>query len=346
MCRNTLLALLALPLLALAQAPNVKGAGASFPSQVYQRWAENYARTHHVVVQYRATGSGDGIKQAVARSVAFGGTDAPLSAADLRLRKLVQVPTAVGGVVPVLNVRGIGTNQLVLSGALLADIFLGRVQRWNDPRIAELNPGVPLPSLTIQRVVRADRSGTSEGFSRYLASVSEGFASTAGASQQPKWPGQPITGEGNDGVIKVLQATEGAIAYVSFDRVQREALSALRLQNATGRAVAASEAGFRAAIRQSALHLKGDDQASVLNQPGSDSWPITLTTFVLIDAAPARAADVDGALRFFYWAFTNGDRQLAGTGFAPLPASVQARLAARFATVKPRDGAPLSYYKL
>jgi phosphate transport system substrate-binding protein len=339
-----LVVLLALaPLPAMAQ--TVQGAGATFPSKVYQRWAETYAREHKVTVAYKPTGSGDGIKQAGARSVAFGGTDAPLKPEELTKQRLVQIPTAVGGVVPVLNLRGMANNQLVLDGALLADIFAGKVQRWNDPRIAALNRGVALPASTIQRVVRSDKSGTTDGFSRYLALMNETFKTEVGAGQLPKWPGQPISGDGNDGVVKALQETEGAIAYVSFDRVQRDRLAAIRLVNAAGRPVAASEAGFRTAIRQSDLHQKGDDLASVLNQPGEESWPITLTTFVLFDATPAKAADTDAALRFFYWAFLNGDRLLAGTGFAPLPTPVQARLATRFASVRPQDGVSLSYYK-
>lgn len=327
---------------AFAQSSAVQGAGATFPSKVYQRWAETYAGSARISVNYKPTGSGDGIKQAIARSVAFGGTDAPLKAEELAKHKLVQIPTAVGGVVPVVNLRGIASNRLLLDGPLLADLFAGKVTRWNDARIQALNPGLALPAMAVQRVVRSDKSGTTDGFSRYLAAVSPSFQAEIGAGQLPKWPGATIAGDGNDGVVKALRATEGTISYVSFDRVQRDQLTAARLKNAAGKSVAASEAGFRAAIRESDLHKKGDDLASTLNLPGDDSWPITLTTFVLIDAAPAQAAAVDPALRFFYWAFLNGDKLLAGTGFAPLPTPVQARLATRFAQVRPQQGT-LSY---
>lgn len=321
-----------------AHAQTVQGAGASFPSKVYQRWADTYASQTKVSIAYKATGSGDGIKQAIARSVAFGGTDSPLKPEELEKHKLVQIPTAVGGVVPVVNLPGVASNRLVLDGPLLADLFAGKVARWNDARIAALNPGLPLPALPVQRVVRSDKSGTTEGFSRYLALVSPSFKAEIGASQLPKWPGALLTGDGNDGVVKTLKASSGAIAYVSFDRVERDQLSAVRLRNAAGKLVAASEAGFRAAIKESDLHKKGDDLASTLNLPGDASWPITLTTFVLIDAEPAQASTVDPTLRFFYWAFLNGDRLLAGTGFAPLPTPVQARLATRFAQVRPQTG--------
>lgn len=340
-----LLSLFALALALPVAAQTVQGAGASFPSKVYQRWAETFAAQSPLRVDYKATGSGDGVKQAKERKVAFGGTDSPLKPEELAQHKLVQIPTAVGGVVPVVNLPGVASNRLLLDGPLLADLFAGKLARWNDPRIAALNPGLALPATPVQRVVRADRSGTTDGFSRYLAAVSPAFKAEVGASQLPKWPGSTVAGEGNDGVVKQLKATPGAIAYVSFDRVQRDGLAAVRLLNADGKAVAASEAGFRAAIKESDLHQKGDDLATVLNRPGEASWPITLTTFVLIDAAPAKAADVDGALRFFYWAFQNGDRLLAGTGFAPLPTPVQAKLAARFASVKPQDGGRLSYYQ-
>ena len=275
--RALLLSLLSLGLCgtALAQSGAVQGAGASFPSKVYQRWAETYAGSAKVGVSYKASGSGDGIKQAIARSVAFGGTDAPLTAEELAKHRLVQIPTAVGGVVPVVNLPGVANNRLLLDGPLLADLFAGKLTRWNDPRIAALNPGIALPATAVQRVVRSDKSGTTDGFSRYLATVSAAFKSEVGAGQLPKWPGETLAGDGNDGVVKALKATPGAIAYVSFDRVQRDQLAAARLKNAAGKAVAASEAGFRAAIRESDLHKKGDDLATVLNQPGDDSWPIT-----------------------------------------------------------------------
>lgn len=339
---SCLLLCLGLSAQAIAQPSAVQGAGASFPSKVYQRWAETYAGSAKVNVSYKATGSGDGIKQAIARSVAFGGTDAPLKPEELEKHKLVQIPTAVGGVVPVVNLPGMASNRLLLDGPLLADLFAGKVARWNDARIAALNPGLALPALPVQRVVRSDKSGTTDGFSRYLALVSPSFKDEIGAGQLPKWPGSPLTGDGNDGVVKTLKANAGAISYVSFDRVERDQLTATRLRNAAGKAVAASEAGFRAAIKESDLHKKGDDLASTFNLPGDASWPITLTTFVLIDAQPAQAATVDPALRFFYWAFLNGDRLLAGTGFAPLPTAVQARLATRFAMVRPQQG-QLSY---
>lgn len=335
-----------LSLCAGAVAQTTQGAGATFPSKVYQRWAEAFEAQHGIKVNYKPTGSGDGVKQAKARSVAFAGTDAPLNPAELQRERLVQIPTAVGGIVPVVNLRGVASNALVLDGPLLADLFSGKVQRWNDARIRALNPGLALPAAAVVRIVRADRSGTSEGFSRYLEVVSPAFKTEIGAGSLPKWPGTGsglTAAQGNDGVVKSVLATDGALGYVSFDRVRADKLTAVRVVNAAGKPVVASEASFRAAIRQSALHQTGDDLASLANPPGEESWPITLTTFVLFDAAPARTSDVEAALRFFYWAFVSGDKLIADTGFAPLPTSVQAKLASRFAAIKPRDGGAPRY---
>ncbi len=326
---------------ALAQdPPAVQAAGATFPAKVYARWAEQFARESGIRVTYRPTGSGDGIQQATTRSVAFGGTDSPLPADELAKRRLVQIPTLVGGVVPVVNLGGARPR---LTGEVLGEIMAGRVERWDDPRIAALNPGLPLPPRRIVRVVRAEKSGTTEGFTRYLAGASDVFRSQVGAGQLPRWPGEVRAEEGNDGVVAAVKSVAGAIGYVSYDRVEPAGLTAVPLRNRAGRWVAPTENGFRAAILESALHRAGDDSASVLDMPGADSWPITLTSFVLVDAAPPDAAKVEPALRFLYWCFVRGDALTRGTGFAPLPTAVQARLAARFAAVQPATGPRPNY---
>ncbi|KQW41989.1 MULTISPECIES: phosphate ABC transporter substrate-binding protein PstS [unclassified Roseateles] len=327
----------ALLLSTTAFAQPVQGQGASFPSKVYDAWARAFQQAGGGAVTYKATGSGDGIKQISARQVDFGGTDAPLPAAELARQKLVQIPMLVGGVVPVVNLPGLGA-PLQLDGELLADIFLGRVKLWSDARIAALNPGASLPAWPIKRVVRADKSGTSDGFSRYLAGVSERFKTEAGAGQAPAWPGEPLKADGNDGMVQALRATAGGIAYVSYDRVLRDKLAAVKLRNAAGRFVAPSERGFSAAVLESDMHRQGDDLATLLNRPGADAWPITLTSFALVDAEPATGAKALGALKFLYWCFMHGDALTRGSGFAPLPTNVQSRLAARFTQVRPKDG--------
>ena len=324
----------------------IRGAGASFPSKVYKRWADRYASLGRTRILYEPTGSGDGIKQAQARTVAFGGTDSPLTPTLLQQHGLVQIPTVVGGVVPVVNLPGIENNRLLLDGPTLADVMAGAIDRWDDRRIRTLNPGLPLPSRPIVRVVRSDRSGTSEGFSRYLALMSTDFRTAVGAGSLPKWPGSVRAEQGNDGVAAATARTEGAITYVSFDRVGAPGLTPVRLVNADGRSAVASEAGFRAAIRASDLHAKGDDLAPLLHQPGADTWPITLTSFVLLDARPKNPAVAEAALRFVYWCFMHGDSLTQGTGFAALPVSVQARLASRLNTVRGPDGQSMNFVVL
>lgn len=319
---------------ALAQA--VQGQGATFPSKVYETWAKAFEKAGGGIVAYKGTGSGDGIKQITARKVDFGGTDAPLPPAELAKQHLVQIPMLIGGVVPVVQLPL--AVPLQLDGEVLADIFAGRIKFWNDGRIAALNPGVGLPGLAIKRVVRAEKSGTTEGFSRYLAGASAAFKAEVGVGQLPAWPGEPLKAEGNDGMVQTLRATPGSIAYVSYDRVLRDKLAAVKLRNAAGRFVLPNEAGFRAAILESDVHRQGDDLATLLDRPGNESWPITLASFVLVDAEPATAAKAIGALKFLYWCFMHGDDLTRGTGFAPLPISVQSRLAVRFTQVRPKDG--------
>lgn len=323
---------------ALAARAEVAGAGASFPSLVYGRWAAAYQQQGGEAVAYKATGSGDGLKQISARSVQFGGSDSPLPADELAKRRLVQIPMLVGGIVPVVNLPGVADGKLQLSGEVLADLMAGRITRWNDPRIAALNAGVALPALPVKRIVRADKSGTTEGFTRYLSTVSPAFAQEIGTSAQPKWPGEVQPAEGNDGMTKALKAAPGTLAYVSFDRVQRDKLTGVRLRNAAGQWVAASDAGFKAAIANSDLARKGDDLATLMNREGADSWPITMTSFVLIDAAPAKGDAAAPVMKFLYWCFMHGDDLTRGTGFAPLPATLQSRLASRLVAVKPQDG--------
>lgn len=321
-------------------APPLEGAGATFPAQIYQQWADHYRQARSVELRYQPTGSGDGIRQISERKVALAGTDSPLLPDELGKRRLMQVPTVAGAVVPVVNL-GAG-RSLQLTGEVLADLFAGRIPRWNDPRVAALNPGLRLPDLPVRRIVRADKSGTTDAFSRYLALTSPGFASEVGASQLPKWPGQVLAADGNGGVVKLLGSTAGGITYTSYDRAKKDGLAMVRLKNAAGQWAEASERSITEALRASDVHRKGEDTASTLNMPGGGSWPITVVTFLLFDAAPA-PGDVRTveALRFVYWAFQQGDRLVQDTGFVPLPIALQARLAARLSAVRFTDGQPL-----
>lgn len=323
---------------AQAAESQVQGAGASFPSKVYGRWMKQYAEGQSVSLSYKATGSGDGVKQAIARTAQLAGTDAPLSEADLAKHKLVQLPMLVGGVVPVVNLPGVENKRLRLTGEVLALVQQGEITRWDDARIAELNRGLTLPAKRIIRVVRADKSGTTEGYTRYLSEVSATFKTAVGVNGLPKWPGEVERAEGNDGVASLVKSTSGSIGYVSHDRIETDGLASVTLRNRDGQWVSSSEAGFRSAILNSDLHRSGVDTASLMNRAGSESWPITLTSFLLIDATPANAAAAESTMKFLYWCFMRGDALTRGTGFAPLPTSVQARLTSRLTAVKPRDG--------
>lgn len=308
----------------------IKGAGASFPSHVYERWTQRFAELNPgVAVRYSPSGSGDGIKQIKARAVHLGGTDSPLSPQQLSESKLVQIPMVVGGLVPVVNLPGVAANQLVLSGEVLADIMRGDLRRWDDPRVAALNPGVRLPTLAVSRIVRADESGSTEVWTRYLAQSSAKFAAAVPVSQKPNWPGSTLSAKGNDGVATLLKETPGGIAYVSYDRVLKDRLAGVRLRSPSGTAVAASEDTFRAAILASDVYRKGEDMASLVGVARADAWPLTATSYVLLDAEPKDMASAEWAARFVYWCFMHGDELTRGTGFAPLPERVQAKLSGR-----------------
>lgn len=325
-------------------AADVRGAGATFPSDVYKSWASAYMKERGGSVSYLPTGSGDGIKRIVAREVDFGGSDSPLSAADLEKHKLVQFPTAVGGIVPVINLRGAGNQELRLNAELLADIMSGAVTHWNDKRIAAMNPEATLPALPIVRIVRADKSGTTEAFTKYLSAMSPAWRANVGHGQLPKWPGAPLAVDGNDGIVKALKDTQGAIGYVSYDRVVQHKLVGVKLRNRAGNFVGASEAGFKSAVKESDLNKKGDETASLLDQPGVLTWPITVTTYVLVDAQPKTAEAARDALQFLYWTFLKGDALMRSSGLTPLPTEIQARLVPRFQKVRPQNGQPLNFY--
>jgi len=343
--RFTLLGvLLSLHAFAAHAGNEVHGAGATFPSDVYKSWAAAYEKEHGGKVSYLPTGSGDGVKRIIARQVDFGGSDSPMAAADLEKNKLIQFPTAVGGIVPVVNLRGVGNHQLKLSGELLADIMRGAITQWNDKRIAALNTDLPLPATAIVRVVRAEKSGSTDAFTKYLEAMSAEWKASVGHGQLVKWPGTPIAAEGNDGIVKAIKETAGAIGYVSYDRATQHKLAGVKLRNRAGNFVAASEEGFRSAVQESDLDKKGDETASLLDQAGPLSWPITVTTYVIVDAQPKTAESARDALQFLYWTFLKGDALLRSTGFTPLPTAVQARLVPRFQKVKPQDGQPLNFY--
>ena len=327
-------------------AASIRGAGATFPAAIYASWGQGFAKERSISVNYQAVGSGEGVKRIIAREVDFGASDAAVSREEIKRNNLFQFPTVIGGIVPVVNFRPGSAGQLRLTGAVLADIFAGRITEWNHARITELNPGSDLPKLAITRIVREDSSGTTEAFTSYLSLVSENWSRSIGSGNTVSWPGTVTKARGNDGVVEAMKGTRGAITYVSLDRVTRDKLNPVMLENRQGKFVAPSEAGLKAAVKASPMNLTADEYASLLNMPGSTTWPITHATFVLVDRAPKTAASVSQTLSFFYWAFMKGDDIITNTGFAPLPTAMQARITGRFKEeIKPQDGGPLQFMK-
>lgn len=330
--------------LGLMQAPAraetvLQGAGATFPSRVYARWVQRFSGLNpQVRVHYAPTGSGEGIRQIKARHVDFGGTDDPLTPRELEDAHLIQIPMLVGGLVPVVNLPGVSGNQLVLSGAVLADIYQGQIRQWNDARIVALNPGLRLPAQAIVPVVRAEASGSTYVWTRFLGLSSTRFAAALPASQKPAWPVAALAAKGNDGVSALVRQTPGALGYVSYDRVVADHLNATRLRTPEGATVRATEEGFRAAILASDVYRQGDDLASLLAMARPLAWPVTATSYLLLDAQPTDMARADLTARFVYWCFMNGDELTRGTGFAPLPARVQARLYSRLLQIRGPKG--------
>lgn len=326
------------PLVGWAQQAPVTGAGASFPGLVYSAWSFGYSKERGQDVRYASTGSGDGVKQMNERTVDFGATDNPLTDTELKAGKLIQFPTMAGGIVPVVNVRGIANGQLKLTGPVLAGLFSGEIKTWDDARISSLNPGLALPKTRVSRVVREDASGSTGIFTEYLAKHSPAWAGSVGVGKLVKWKGDVLAAKGNDGVAEAVKNTPGAIGYVSFDRVLRDALVAVSLRNKAGQFVVPSEAAFSAAVKASSISKSESLSASLIDMEGVVVWPIVDLTYVLLDGAPKSSARASASAKFFYWAFLKGDALIRGTGFAALPTEVQAMVVRKLADIKPTDG--------
>ncbi|WP_376098279.1 phosphate ABC transporter substrate-binding protein PstS [Roseomonas sp. CCTCC AB2023176] len=336
--RNLLLsapALLTLPALisrpAMAQAVQITGAGASFPNPVYQRWGEG-ARAAGITLNYQSVGSGAGVNQIRNRTVDFGASDAPLSQQQLTEGNLMQFPTVMGSVVPIVNIQGVENDQLKLTGELLADIYAGRITRWNDPKLVELNRGVTLPSTAIAPVYRADASGTSFVFTSYLSAVSQAWKDGPGAATSVRWPAG--TGaRGNEGVAGTVRNTRGAIGYVENAYATQNRLVTTQLRNKAGQFVAPTMESFQAAATNANWNVPGF-AASIIDQHGTASWPIVSPTFILVPTNPTEAVKLTNVFRFFDWAYTNGGDAARQLEYIPLPAEVHNAVRAAWAQIR------------
>ncbi|MQT12655.1 phosphate ABC transporter substrate-binding protein PstS [Segnochrobactrum spirostomi] len=323
----------------VAQAADISGAGATFPYPIYAKWAEAYKAKTGNGLNYQSIGSGGGIKQIKAGTVTFGASDAPLKPADLEAAGLAQFPTVIGGVVPVVNIDGIKAGEIALDGQTLADIFQGKITAWNDPAIAKLNPGVSLPATAIAVVHRSDGSGTTFVFSTYLSQVSEAWKSGVGANASLEWP-VGIGAKGNEGVAANVTQTKGAIGYVEYAYAKQNNITYLNMINAAGKKITPTAEAFQAAAAAVDWSKTPGFYAILTNEPGETVWPISAATFILIHKNPKDPAAVAEALKFFAWAYADGDKMAEDLAYVPLPDSVVKLVEASWDEIK-ADGKPV-----
>ena len=322
-----------------AQAGDVTGAGASFPAPIYAKWADAYHKATGNKINYQSIGSGGGIKQITAKTVDFGASDMPLKPDVLEKDGLVQFPTVIGGVVPVINLAGFKSGQLKLTGSVLADIYLGKINKWNDKAIAELNPDLNLPDQAIGVVRRADGSGTTFIFSNYLSKVSADWKQKVGEGTALHWP-VGLGGKGNEGVSAFVQRLAGSIGYVEYAYAKQNSLTYVALKNAAGNYVEPSEKSFKASAANADWN-KSAFAEILTEQAGKDAWPISGATFILmhkLEDKPAQAADV---LKFFEWSYKNGDEMAAGLDYVPLPESLVKLIHSSWGQIKDTSGKPV-----
>jgi phosphate transport system substrate-binding protein len=301
-----------------AQAADISGAGATFPYPIYSKWADAYKQQTGVGLNYQSIGSGGGIKQIKAKTVTFGASDMPLKPEELQQAGLVQFPMIIGGVVPVVNIKGVQGGQMVLDGPTVAAIYLGDITKWNDPRIARLNPKLSLPATAIAPIYRSDGSGTNFLFTNYLSNSSPKFKDTIGANTSVQWP-SGIGAKGNEGVANMTAQTDGAIGYVEYAYAKQNQMAYTDLVNAAGKRVAPDAASFQAAAANADWAHAAGYYLILTNQPGDKSWPITGASFILLYGVPPDPAATGAALKFFDWAYRNGAKMAADLDYVPLP---------------------------
>ena len=324
----------------VAAAADISGAGATFPYPIYAKWADAYKRLTGIGLNYQSIGSGGGIKQIKAKTVTFGASDMPLKPDDLKAAGLLQFPMIIGGVVPVVNIKGVGPGQLHLDGATVASIYLGDITKWDDPQIKRLNPKLALPGTAIAPVYRSDGSGTNFLFSDYLSKESSKFQSTIGANTSVQWP-VGIGAKGNEGVANMTTQTDGAIGYVEYAYAKQNKMAYAQLTNQAGATVAPSAESFQAAADNA--DWAGADSYYVIltDQTGAKSWPITGASFILVYKEPAEPAPVNEALKFFAWAYKDGASMASELDYVPLPAALIEQVKKTWATAITSGGHPV-----
>ncbi len=334
-------AVLAAASIAPASAADISGAGATFPYPIYAKWADAYRKATGNGLNYQSIGSGGGIKQIKARTVTFGASDMPLKADELAKDALVQFPTVMGGVVPVINLEGVAPGALVLDGPTLAKIFLGDVQTWDDPAIKRLNPQAKLPSDAIVIVHRSDGSGTTFIFTDYLSKVSPDWKSKVGSNTAVEWPAG-IGAKGNEGVANNVVQTRGSIGYVEYAYAKQNKLAFTQMVNRDGKPVAPDAAGFQAAAANADWVGTPGFSVILTDEPGAQSWPIAGATFILLPKQPPDAEAAAEALKFFAWAYANGSQMAEALDYVPMPGSVVTAIKKMWANeIKDPGGRPI-----
>ena len=319
-----------------AEAADITGAGATFPYPIYSKWAEDYAKLSGNRLNYQSIGSSGGVKQIKGKTVDFGATDAPLSGDDLEKSGLVQFPAILGGVVPVVNLDGVRPGELMITGEVLAEIYLGLITRWDSEKIAKLNPGKKLPAQEITVVHRADGSGTTFIFTDYLNEVSKSWADRVGKGAAVKWPApSSVGGKGNEGVAANVVRVKGAIGYVEYAYAKKNKITYLKLQNRDGKVVEPDDLTFASAADKADWFKVPGMGISLVNQRGATAWPITGASFVLVYKEPTNPAATQEVLKFFDYAFTYGAKPAVELDYVPLPKALTDKIKAQvWSTVK------------
>jgi phosphate transport system substrate-binding protein len=325
---------------AFAQSNEVTGAGASFPAPLYSKWAADYNKATGVKINYQSVGSGAGIRQIQAKTVDFGASDAPLKDDELAKGGLMQFPTVIGGVIPVINIKGITPGQLKLSGAVLGDIYLGKITKWNDAAIKALNPSLPLPADAIAVVRRADGSGTSFIFTNYLSKVNPEWKAKVGEGTAVNWP-TGAGGKGNEGVAAFVGRLPNSIGYVEYAYVKQNKMTFAQLQNKDGAFVSPDDTAFKSAA--AGADWSKSFYQILTDQPGKASWPITGATFILMQKTQDKPAQATAALKFFEWAYKNGDATADGLDYVPMPAAVKTAIEKAWGEIKDASGKSVAY---
>ncbi|WP_290642203.1 phosphate ABC transporter substrate-binding protein PstS [Aquabacterium sp.] len=321
-------------------AEDVTGAGATFPAPLYAKWASAFNTATNVRINYQSVGSGAGIKQIKAKTVDFGASDMPLKDEELAKDGLVQFPTVIGGVVPVVNIKGITPGQLKMTGEVLGNIYLGKITKWNDPALVALNPGVALPDAAIAPVRRADGSGTSFIFTNYLSKVNAEWKAKVGEGTAVNWP-TGAGGKGNEGVSAFVQRLPNSIGYVEYAYAKQNKMSHVALKNAAGNYVEPDDATFKAAA--AGAEWNKSFYQVLTNQSDKNAWPLSGATFILMHKAQEKPAQAASTLKFFEWAYINGDKTAADLEYVPLPASVKDLVRKQWASIADTAGKAVSY---